>query len=149
MKEMIRSPWQEIRRLRNEIDRTFNQFFSEAKTELPILLKEQTPMTDIYETSEDVIVVTDIPGVNKEDIDIKITEANITIKAEARKEEEIEEEDYFIRERGQVKLYRRMPLPKKVKTKKAKATYSNGTLRIKLPKTEPEKEKEAVSLKVE
>jgi len=146
---MVRSPWEEMRRLSHEIDRTFNQLFSEARTELPVLSRERIPLMDIYETPEEVVVIADMPGINKENIEVKITEKNITINAETKKEEEIEEEGYYIRERGKLDLYRRLPLPKQVKADQAKATYSNGTLKITLPKLETEKKKEAVSIKVE
>jgi HSP20 family protein len=134
--------------MREDIDRALKGVFYDARAELPVILRRRHPLVDIYETPDEVVVDADLPGVQKEDIEVSATEDTITIKAEAEKEEEVEEEGYYLKERGHMKFYRRLPLPKKVKPKQIKAKYQNGILTVKLPKLEQE-EKESVLVKVE
>jgi HSP20 family protein len=140
-------PWEELRRMREDIDRTLREVFYDTRAELPVMLRRH-PLVDIHETKDLIVVVADLPGVKKEDIEVSATEDTLTINSETEKEEEVEEEGYYLKERGHMKFYRRLPLPKKVKPKQIKAMYQNGTLTVKLPKLEQE-EKESIPVKVE
>jgi HSP20 family protein len=142
------TPWEELRRMREYMDESLRNMFYDARAELPVVLRRRHPLVDLYEEPKEIVVTADLPGIKKEDIEVSATEDTLTITAESEKEEETEEEGYYLRERGNMKFYRRLPLPKKVKPKQIKATYQNGTLTVKLPKLEQE-EKESVTAKVE
>lgn len=92
-----------------------------------------TPIGLLNEADQ-ITVQIDIPGFNKEDIDIKVGENELVIKAKAKIE--IEKP---IMEKSQRRFYDVIQLPATVKTEEAKARYEKGVLTIILPKREPQK----------
>lgn len=80
-----------------------------------------------------------MPGLEKQDININVTEDRLEISAETKHEEKKEEKDYIYRERRSGSYYRAISLPSPVDPDKSKATYNNGILEIKMPKTEVKK----------
>jgi len=79
---------------------------------------------------------------------VNITDHLLTIKGEKKKEEEIKEEDYYRSERAFGSFTRTLELPRAVQVEKAKASFKNGVLEIRLPKTEEAKRKE-IKVKVD
>jgi HSP20 family protein len=92
------------------------------------------PLADVRETDEEVIVTMDLPGVEKKDVDITITEDELRVAAERKTETELSLKDYHKRERTYRKFERRVSLPAAVKMDEAKARLDGGVLEIKLPK---------------
>ena len=95
------------------------------------------PETEIHETDKEIIVTMELPGVDKKDIDLKVTEDQIVVKAE-HKEEETEKETY---RKIYSNFYKAIRLPERVDPDKVKATYKNGILEVRLTKLEQEKGK--------
>jgi len=109
---------------------------------------EVSPSVDIFEDKDEVVVKAEIPGMVKEDVDVNITENTLTISGEKKKEEKVEKKDYYCFERSYGSFSRSFRLPSDVQTEKAKATFKNGVLEIRLPKTEEAKKKE-IKVKIE
>jgi len=133
----------EIRKMREAIDRIFSRLWSERSV-FPEIEELKTPEiweppVDIKETDTDIVIKTDLPGVSKDNIDIKISDDILEIKAEVKKKEEEKEEGYIRRERVYKSFYKKVHLPAKVDPEKADAEYKDGVLTIKLPKTEVKK----------
>ncbi len=103
---------------------------------------EPTPTVDIYEEKDNIIVKSELPGMSKEDIEIHLTDDTITLTGEKQKEEKIEKKDYYRMERTFGSFKRSFALPAEVQTGKAKASFKNGVLEVKIPKTEAAKKKE-------
>ena len=80
-------------------------------------------------------------------MDISLDGNTLTIKGEKRKEEEVKEEDYYRSERAYGAFSRSIELPVAVQTDKVNASFKNGVLEIRLPKTE-EAKKNVVKVKV-
>lgn len=99
------------------------------------------PKVDIFEKNGSLVVKADIPGVDKDTIDISITKDTLTIKGEVRKEAELKEENYYSLERRYGNFTRTIPITYAVDTDKAKENYENGVLEIVLPKKEKAKPK--------
>lgn len=99
-------------------------------------LEESTmmPLADVRETDEAVVVTMDLPGVEKGDIDITVTDGDLRVVAQREVEKEIEEKDYHRRERTYRKFERMVSLPVAVKIEEAKAKLADGVLEITLPK---------------
>jgi len=91
-----------------------------------------------------VIVKTDLPGVEKGDIDLNLTEDSVEIIAKFKEEYSEEDRDYMRRERSYGETRRLMALPAKVKVKDATAKFENSILTINLPKQEKEKFKVSI-----
>jgi HSP20 family protein len=96
---------------------------------------------DMYETDENVVVKTAIPGVTAEDIEVSVTGDTLTIRAETKKEEEVKRENYLRRERRFGSYCRSVTLPGGLEADKAKADYSDGVLMLSFPKAEEVKPK--------
>lgn len=105
-------------------------------------MEEISPTVDIFEEGGDVVVKAELPGMKKEDIDVKLTETTLTISGEKKKEEKIEKKNYYRIERSYGSFARAFSLPAEVETDKAKAQFTEGILQIRVPKTEEAKKKE-------
>jgi HSP20 family protein len=105
-------------------------------------MEEISPTVDIFEEGDDVVVKAELPGIKKEDIDVKLTDSSITISGEKKKEEKVEKKNYYRMERSYGSFTRTFSLPADVQTDKAKAEFKDGILQIRVPKTEEAKQKE-------
>jgi len=105
-------------------------------------MEEVAPSVDIFEEADDVVVKAELPGMKKEDLDIKLTEDTITVSGEKKKEEKVEKKDYYRLERSYGSFTHSFRLPKEVQTEKASAKFKEGVLEIRIPKTEEAKKKE-------
>jgi HSP20 family protein len=136
-----REPFEELRRLREEMNRMFEDLFRmprEAYERAMSYILEE-PLADVYETESEIVVEADLPGVEKENISVNATEDSLEISAEIRKAEEAKKATYIRRERKYERFHRRISLPARVKPEEAKSTYRNGVLQVRLPKVEVKK----------
>ena len=92
------------------------------------------PMADVKETDDAIVVTMDLPGVNKEDVDISVTDNELRVVAEKSAESEISDKDYHKRERTYNRFERVVAVPVAVKADEAKAKLENGVLEVTLPK---------------
>ncbi|MEW5760109.1 MAG: Hsp20/alpha crystallin family protein [Candidatus Thermoplasmatota archaeon] len=97
------------------------------------------PLVDVIDREKEIVVRAEIPGFDKDSIDIKVGKDSVEIKCERK--EEVKEKDvgYIRKEREFSTLYRSIPLPVATLPEKAKAELSNGILEIFIPKSEKEK----------
>jgi len=102
---------------------------------------EVCPAVDIFEEGNDVVVKAEIPGVAKEDLDVNISGDVISISGEKKSEEKLEKKDFYRWERSVGSFTRRLRLPAETQTDKAKASFKDGTLEVRIPKTPAAKEK--------
>ncbi len=100
------------------------------------------PPVDIYEEGDNLIVIADIPGFQKEEIKLKVTGREITISGERKSKiiEEVEDKNLYRFERYFDTFSRRVSLPVAVDPDKATAKFEGGTLKIVIPKTETGKD---------
>jgi len=94
------------------------------------------PNVDMYSTTEKLLIEVEMPGVNKDDIEITLQKGNLAIKAlkfECFEEEKI---NYVCMERSFGRLYRTVEIPFPVDTARIKAVYRNGVLTITVPRVE-------------
>ena len=101
-----------------------------------------SPRVDVFEEGDNFVVKAEIPGMKKEDIEVSLTDDRVTISGEKRQEEKVEKKNYYRLERSYGSFTRSFRLPKEVQTDKAKATFKDGVLEVKVPKTEEAKKKE-------
>ncbi|MHA2227538.1 MAG: Hsp20/alpha crystallin family protein [Candidatus Hodarchaeales archaeon] len=136
-----RDPFDIIRRFRNEIEDMFHDFMRGSGPGFSEIMEFRTPPIDIQETENEIIVKADIPGLEKENIDLEIAGDRLRIKAESEKIKEEDEKGYHRRERSMKSVYREILLPKNIKQEESKASYKNGVLKVILTKIEDEKGK--------
>ena len=101
-----------------------------------------TPAVDLYEEKDDIVVKAELPGMEKDNIEVNLSGNRLTIKGEKKQEEEVKKEGYYRSERSYGSFVRTLELPREVQTDKVKAAFKNGILEIRLPKTEEAKKKE-------
>lgn len=100
------------------------------------------PPVDVTETEHEYLVKAEMPGVNKDDLDVSIRDGVLTINAESKYEQRDKEEGRIIRqERRYGKYVRTMRLGKNVDASKVQAEYKDGVLYLNLPKVEEVKPK--------
>ncbi|MFC1912363.1 Hsp20/alpha crystallin family protein [Chloroflexota bacterium] len=98
------------------------------------------PHTDMYEEKGQLVIKTELPGIDKKDLDISLEGDKLTIKAE-KKEEVKEDTTHHTRERYYGQYFHSVTLPYPVKENKINATFENGVLELRLPKAEEAKAK--------
>lgn len=92
---------------------------------------------DIYQTEEDIVVISTIAGASAKDIDISLTDGILTIRGQREPEEAIPLDNYFYRECYWGRFARSIILPTEVKSEEVSASLHNGVLTVTLPKANP------------
>ena len=100
---------------------------------------EWTPLVDVKENSKSYILVADMPGVKKNNIEAKIKENVLIIKGDKKLDDEKNKDDYHYSERKVGKFARSFKLPKSIMEDKISANFKDGSLTITIPKAEKEK----------
>ena len=100
--------------------------------------KKSYPAVNIYGNEEELVVLAELPDVNKKDIDLTVYGDKLTIEGE-RKKKEFKDIVVHREERGYGKFIRTFRLPYEVENEKISAKYTNGVLEVKLPRAESTK----------
>ena len=131
--------WNPHRNL-NTFDRFFDSFLSGSE-EGSLLAAHYTPNVDIKETQDEFLVSVELPGLSKEDIDLKIENGVLSIRGERKFEQDEDKEDYRLVERRYGSFCRSFDLGENVEADKIEASMVTGVLEITLPKREADKPK--------
>ena len=127
------SPFYRHLNVMEEIDELAREFWNTRRSGL--FGDTFTPHTDMYEEKGELVMKTELPGIGKDDLEVTLEGDTLTIKAE-KKEEVTEDATHHTRERYYGKYYRSVTLPFPVNGDKVSATFDNGVLELRLPKTE-------------
>jgi HSP20 family protein len=137
-----------MRHLAREMDRVFEEFGLESGFRMPRLLTrghellrresglipaEWSPRVDVMHRDGQVTVRADLPGMNKEDVKVEVTDEMITIQGERRHEDKREHEGGFYSECSYGSFFRAIPLPEGADPHKATAEFKKGVLEVKVP----------------
>ena len=98
-----------------------------------------TPRVDVTEDNENLYVEADIPGVDKKDVKVSVVGDVLTISGEKKKETRDENKNYYRIERTSGSFSRSFTLPSEIQNDKISAEFTNGVLKITLPKSEEAK----------
>ncbi len=153
--------WDEMRRLQDEMDSLFGDFFGGSggrygqreltgpDERMPAFAGYTEPLADLFETDNEIVATVELPGVNKEDINVSRTDNGIEVSVEKTDEQKDEDKKkgYYRIERRHTGFYRHFPMPSYADTEKIDATYKNGVLEIKVPKTEKTDTKKRIDVK--
>jgi HSP20 family protein len=134
-------PWNDLMSLREAMDRLFEESVVRPRDGWLAPLGAESLAVDMYETDDEVVVKTAVPGVKSEDIDVSITGDVLTIKGETKAEEKVEKANYIRQEHRHGVFSRSLSLPSTVVADKATAEFENGVLILTLPKAEEVKPK--------
>ncbi len=126
----------------NEIGSLLDNFLRGQQSDSSIVdTSTWAPPVDIKEEKERFLVLADIPGVNKEDIQISLEHNILTLRGARYFEKTEDKKGYTRMERSQGQFYRRFSLPQTADDTKISAKYKQGVLEISIPKKEMAVEK--------
>ncbi len=91
------------------------------------------PRVEVFERDGRLVVRADLPGLNKEDVQVEVTDDAITIEGERRQEREIEGAGTYRSEVSYGSFFRAIPLPEGAHADDAEARFANGVLEITVP----------------
>jgi HSP20 family protein len=136
--------------LKKEMNRLFEDFSRGLELE-PFGKRAKTvfePKINVAESETEIKVSAELPGMDDKDIDVSLSENELTIKGEKKEEKEEKEKNYYHMERSYGAFSRTLPLPCKVKSDKVDAQFNKGVLTITLPKAaEAIKETKKIEIK--
>ncbi|MFQ5688642.1 MAG: Hsp20/alpha crystallin family protein [Gemmatimonadota bacterium] len=115
-----------------EIDRVFDDFFGRT----PLGWSAWTPVADLYETDDGFALELEVPGFEKDEVEITVERGILTVSGERSADEESEEKGrtYHVRERSYERFTRAFSLPRSVNADAVKAELRSGVLHVWLPK---------------
>jgi len=125
------SPFDLLRRLNDEMDRWFGGGFAGWPGFGHLALENAwTPSVEVFQRGDELVVRADLPGLDKDDVDVEISDDAVTIRGERKQEHAEEREGYYRSERSYGSFYRMIPLPEGAIADSAKADFNNGVLEI-------------------
>jgi HSP20 family protein len=143
------SPLEDMERRFGRMERIFEDFFGgqfgfhmPALRPRAVAAEEVSPSVDIFEEGNDVVVKVELPGMKKENLAVNFADGDLIISGEKKQEEKVEKKNYYRMERSYGSFTRSFRLPSDVQGDKAKATFKDGVLEIRVPKTEEARKKE-------
>ncbi|QOS10575.1 Hsp20-type molecular chaperone [Haloferax gibbonsii] len=125
---MQRNPFDEIEDLFDRMGRSFEESG---------IGRFQDISLDVVDDDEVIEVVADLPGFEKDDLDVSVSGRRLTIAADHEESSEVDDDRYVRRERSQRSVSRTITLPAQVVRDEVTASYKNGVLTVTLPKAEP------------
>jgi HSP20 family protein len=134
-------PFREISGVVNKM----NEFLSDVDVPFRSERRGFFPNVDISEDDKSIFINVELPGLNKEDVKIKVKDDNVlVISGEKKREEKTEDENHSVIriERSYGEFSRSFSLPDNANNESIAAKFDNGVLHLTIEKKEPEKPKE-------
>ena len=135
---MMQDPFTLMREMASEFDRMFHEP-SWPSLRWPSLRARRGaelawfPQIDVFEKDNRLVTKIDLPGMKKDDVKVEVTDGQLAISGERKREAEEKADDFYRCEREYGSFYRAVPLPDGVKLEDVKATFSDGVLEVSVP----------------
>ena len=126
--------FQDMVTLREKMNRMFEDVFAGKGEEKEFSPSSWAPAVDIYETGSEIVLTAEIPGIDENDVEIKIEDNTLTLRGERKFSKETKEENYHRLERSYGAFYRAFTLPNSIDAENIRAEHENGILRVTMPK---------------
>ena len=126
--------WEPARGLdsvQSDLDRMFDAFLG---TRRPNGGYRWAPAMDLVETDDHLVVKADLPGLDKDDVEIEVSDRVLTISGERKTEHEEHEGGYYRVERAYGSFSRSLSLPEGIDADKIEADFDKGVLEVRIPK---------------
>jgi HSP20 family protein len=125
----------------NQFDRFLREAFSPATGEGEVSTRTWAPPVDIFENGDNLVLKAELPGVNPDDVEIRVEDNTLYLKGERKFEKEVKEQSYHRVERSYGTFTRTFSLPNSVDSDKVVANFKDGVLTLTMPKKEEAKPK--------
>lgn len=136
-------PFSELENIQKQMNQLFDVSLSRNPWGDTTLLGGQwTPVVDIYESKDNILMKAELPGLTKDEIEVSIHDNQLILKGEKKKDTEVKDEKYYKTERFYGSFFRTFPLSATIDVEKVDAKYQDGVLTLTLPKKEEAKPKQ-------
>lgn len=138
-------PFRDMVTIQDRMNRIFDEAFRAnrgAGSQEDYALASWAPAVDIYEQDGNIVLKAELPGVDPNDVDVRVENNVLTLRGERKLDSDVKKEGYHRVERAYGTFGRSFTLPTVVDTEKIKAEYKDGVLRVTLPKREEAKAKQ-------
>ena len=143
MMNLVRwNPWREMSTLQHRINHLFNEPFFRSGEDDELRMGTWYPAVDMFDDDDKIVIKAELPGMDKKDISVDIENRVLTLSGERNYDNEVEEENYYRRERATGKFKRAFNLPADVDEDQIKADFKDGVLKVEIPKPEEQKPKQ-------
>ena len=125
----------------NQFERFLREAFSPVSGEGEVSTRTWAPPDDIYENGDNLVLKAELPGINPDEVEIRVEDNTLYLKGERKFEKEVNEQNYHRVERSYGTFTRSFSLPNSVDPDKVAANYKDGVLTLTMPKKEEAKPK--------
>jgi len=127
------NPWNELNRIRGELNRTLSTVNRSAEYDFPAI--------NLWSNADEFILTCELPGVDVKDVDLITNNDTLTLKGERKPDVLEDEERYHRQERTYGKFARTIKLPCGIDNEKVEATFEKGILKVRLPQDKDKSQK--------
>ena len=131
-KEELRLPF--LTPLSQEVDRLFDEMIHRPWGSIRTGAEEWSPQLDLYETKIAFILEADLPGMQQEDVSVTVENGELVLKGQRSVKRTTSQGNFYYSERRSGSFLRRLRLPASVDQDNIRAEFSDGVLRVTLPK---------------
>ena len=131
-------PFRDLAQMQDRLNRIFGDAYRGSDDVLS--RGDWMPPVDIFENDRhEIVLKAELPGISREDIDIRVENHLLTIRGERKRDEETKQENYHRVERVYGAFTRSFQLPSTVNTEQVSAEFKDGVLTVVLPAREEAK----------
>jgi HSP20 family protein len=98
-------------------------------------MMREMPSIELCDEGEALVVRVEVPGVDPEDLDVELTPQQLTVRGEIRQSSGGDGQGIYHSERRYGRFHRSVPLPATVDPDSAQASYRNGLLEVRMPRS--------------
>lgn len=137
----LTSPFELIRRLTEDMDRFFEGTSREWSSSML-----WAPPIEVSEKDGQITICAELPGLNKDDVKVELTQEGLTIRGERHREHEDRREGVYRSERNYGAFRRTIPMPDDANVEQAKARFENGLLTVSVPVSETQQRRHEIPI---
>ena len=143
----FRSGLNDVAVLQNRLNSIFHDFARLEEASETLAAGSFVPAVDVYEDAQRLVLKLEVPGIRREDLDIRVEGRTLTVKGERKFESEEKEENFHRIERRYGSFVRSFTLPSTVNTEKVEAASAEGVLSISFAK-KPESQPKQIQVQI-
>jgi HSP20 family protein len=121
-------PTRDLDTLQTDVNRVFDAFFGDRTA------RRWVPAIDLVETDDNFVLKVDLPGLEKDDVEIEVKDGLLTVSGERKAEHEERKDGYHRIERAHGAFSRSLTLPQGVDADQVQADFDKGVLEVRIPK---------------
>lgn len=134
-------PYRDVWTLQDRVHRLFQEGMAQRQGQEDLQSGQWTPPVDIFENAEKIVLRADLPGVEQDEIELRVEDGTLLIRGQRKPAGDIRPEDMHRAERPHGTFIRSFGLPTNIDQAGIRASQKNGVLEVILPKKQESKAK--------